>query len=217
MTNTQENKKCCGECAPNLYEQTHAMNFCQNPFCECHLQGHQQNQEKCGCYGKVLTTPLCSLDCSCECHRESIGVVPSPRQDYCVDCGKVHGYHCPKENQEKNILTDISLEKLEELEKNGAKITKIENQESEWEKRFDEEFASEYVLTMPVPKGGVYCQDTKKLKSFIANLLSNQKSSLVEKVEELVVFEGGITENNKLRAEGANIATKKILDLLKRD
>ena len=31
--------------------------------------------------------------------KEDIKIVPSGREDYCCECGRVHGYDCPKDKQ----------------------------------------------------------------------------------------------------------------------
>ncbi len=36
-----------------------------------------------------------------------IEIMPSPRIDYCSDCGKEHGYDCPKENKMEERVYDI--------------------------------------------------------------------------------------------------------------
>jgi hypothetical protein len=34
----------------------------------------------------------------------NVTIEPSPRIDHCADCGKEHGYDCPKEASEQNVL-----------------------------------------------------------------------------------------------------------------
>ncbi len=73
--------------------------------------------------GEAEIVKTCSRP-SCHCHstptteKEGMIVVPSPRIDWCGDCGKEHGYDCPKDTTPTTPETPADIEQpIAELER----------------------------------------------------------------------------------------------------
>lgn len=143
------------------------------------------------------------------------------------NCGYAQGtahFHSPEcalfdhshQEGEKNRLTNISEEEVAELEKSGANITRLENQESEWEKEYEEIWEN---ACLPG-----YADDCREdVKRLIRQTLSKQKSSLVELIGGLkkeiptYVNKRGHHTNSAHRKIKYNQALDDVLALLKRD
>ena len=98
-----------------------------------------------------------------------------------------------KVGDEVNVLTDISPERLRELEESGVHITKVTPTE-EWEKTFDERF---HRVGMDTNFGFTDGLDGyEQLKSFIRHLLTSHDAELARKIEGM----GGIYDKYGVEA-----------------
>lgn len=96
-----------------------------------------------------------------------------------------------KVGDEVNVLTDISPERLRELEESGVHITKVTPTE-EWEKTFDERF---HRVGMDTNFGFTDGLDGyEQLKSFIRSLLTSHDAELARKIKG--------TENTQTTIDG---------------
>ena len=88
--------------------------------------------------------------------------------DTCKDCGKI------LEPSPKNNLTDITLEEVAEMQKNGAKITFISSpkEPENWEEELKKVFYDAYDNA-----------DYKRLAPFIRQLLAEQELKIRKEYE----------------------------------
>lgn len=111
---TPDMEKCCEKCFGRIEMGPSVRVGCLNPDCPCHSSPAME-EKKCWCgYQEWMDGghgPACPMFTPATTEK-GIKVVPSPRQDYCCACDKVHGYDCPKDTEKWEEEFDALIESL---------------------------------------------------------------------------------------------------------
>lgn len=117
--------------------------------------------DKCQAIGIIdKETLYCCIDPVCECHKDHRLMRPKGKKCDCI--------YCMNPSHHEEYLESVSKQ-----------------EKPEWIKEFDDRFEQKHRVSMPIPEGGVYEYDTKRIKNFIASLLLSEKKRWVEKMKGL--------------------------------